>query len=76
MTLRSDVQQLHEDEVTEKSGITLWRIEGPDFTAGLMVKNGIVDGAAPILKKYIGLPWTEVRRILKDRDCHGKIITK
>ena len=31
----------------------LWQIHGPNFTAGLVLENGVCTAAAPILKKYV-----------------------
>lgn len=36
---------------------TLWRIEGPNFVCGLVVADGVVRVAAPLLKSWVG--WTE-----------------
>lgn len=40
--------------------MNLYRISSKRFTAGLVVDDGIVVEAAPILKWTIGQPWLEV----------------
>jgi hypothetical protein len=42
--------------------MTLVRVTAPHFCAGLIVRNGVVTGAAPIIRWAMGKPWTEVER--------------
>lgn len=60
----------------------LWRIDcparhhrrgyAPGFVAGLVVEDGqrIVE-AAPILARWMGIPWPVVRQLLRERGFHG-----
>jgi hypothetical protein len=50
----------------------LWRIESRTFVAGLTVRHGMVVGAAPILKRFIGKSWNEVKITMKERGWHGE----
>jgi hypothetical protein len=52
----------------------LWRIIGPNFVAGLVVKDGKVIETAPILKRYLGGNWHRVRLDLIRRGHHGEIV--
>lgn len=50
---------------------TLWRIVAPHFVAGLLVEDGYVTEAAPILGWATGGQWSKVRSYLKRRGWHG-----
>ena len=50
---------------------TLWRIEAPKFVAGVTVQGGVITGAAPILKKYVGMPWDKAKITFKNNGWHG-----
>lgn len=49
----------------------LWRIEAPHFVAGLVVEDGRVVEAAPILGWANGKEWREVRAYCKRNGWHG-----
>lgn len=49
----------------------LWRIEGPRFVAGLVVRAGVVVEAAPILGWAVGRPWSSVRAYAVRKGWHG-----
>ena len=51
---------------------TLWQITAPHFCAGLVVVDGRVTVAAPILKWSIGRDWPWVRDYCKRKGWHGK----
>ena len=51
----------------------LWRITGRGFVAGLVVHEGRVVEAAPILRRRcLGRTWAEVRAALVADGCHGE----
>ncbi len=52
----------------------LWRIEAPHYCAGLVVRDGLVIRAAPILRWSTGRPWHEVRGYLAGKGFHGKVL--
>ena len=49
----------------------LWRIVAPHFVAGLVVRDGRVVEAAPILGWARGRPWAGVRSYLAGRKWSG-----
>jgi hypothetical protein len=51
----------------------LWRITGRGFVAGLVVHDGVVVEAAPLLRRRaLGRRWGEVRAQLVAEGCHGE----
>lgn len=50
----------------------LWRIVAPHFVSGLVVQQGQVVEAAPILEWTRGRPWPEIKRECRRRGWHGE----
>lgn len=52
----------------------LWQITAPHYCAGLIVEDGKVTQAAPILKWSIGKSWREVKKYLIAKGYHGEAL--
>lgn len=50
----------------------LWRIVAPHYVAGLIVRDGRVVEAAPILGWSMGRKWSEVREYLSRKGFRGE----
>lgn len=51
----------------------VWAIDAPHFYAGLVVREGVVVRAAPILGWAAGRPWTVVKDYCVRKGWHGYI---
>ena len=54
---------------------SLWRITAPHFCAGLVVRDGKVVRAAPILAWAVGKEWLVVKRYMVRKGWHGNVTT-
>ena len=43
----------------------VFRITTPGFVAAMIVRDGVVVQGAPILRRYVGLPWVKVKEQLR-----------
>lgn len=50
----------------------MWRIVAPHFVAGLVVEEGLVTETAPILARWRGRRWVEVRARMVELGWHGE----
>lgn len=54
----------------------LYRVQGPYFTAGLLLRMGLVYGAAPILRYMLGWPLAQVEEYVRQRGWSIVIVEK
>lgn len=50
----------------------LWRIVAPHFVAGLIVRDGFVVEAAPIIGWADGRPWPYLKTYMQRKGWHGE----
>jgi hypothetical protein len=51
---------------------TLWQIDAPHFCCGVVVKDGRISEAAPILQWAIGKDWQWFKKYCQSKGWHGK----